>query len=164
MMLVRRLVCMLIIKASTSCTLPGVPKEMEFIFEHEMGSKLRTLLDRQDETYELGYYFSGIPESFLEEELEKTGIRLYPYADIGIAYNVFFPQIDVTLSVKPKINAPSIESIRQDLEALMMQRLEPYFLSRSNESIEENILTVLNQRGWKLGVAESMTGGLHVRA
>jgi nicotinamide-nucleotide amidase len=135
--------------------LPGVPLEMRRLLEHEVvprlaarssGSVIRSLLVRT----------TGIPESALAERLESIEQELSP---LSLAYLPGLEGVDLRLSAW---DLPPVEADRRLRSAAGLVR------SRAGESVYGEgevdlaalVLEQARDRGLKIAVAESCTGGL----
>ncbi|SDY84999.1 nicotinamide-nucleotide amidase [Proteiniborus ethanoligenes] len=98
----------------------------------------------------------GVGESLLEEKIadlihEQTNPTLATYAGRG--------QVDIRLTAK----ASSIEAANELLNTMQIEldkRIKEYIYSYNNETIEEVIFKMLNERKLKIGFCESCTAGL----
>lgn len=98
----------------------------------------------------------GVGESLLEEKIadlihEQANPTLATYAGRG--------QVDIRLTAK----ASSIEAANELLNTMQIEldkRIKEYIYSYNNETIEEVIFKMLNERKLKIGFCESCTAGL----
>jgi competence/damage-inducible protein CinA-like protein len=134
--------------------LPGVPREMKPMIEaqvipwleHHRGS---------NEVY-LSHVFQtfGISESALDELVAGA---IAP-EEGRIAFRAAFPQISVRLTVH---GAPDMVPQRLgQLAARLRERIGTYAYGEGDTTMEAVVGAMLAERGMKIGVAESCTGGL----
>ena len=98
----------------------------------------------------------GVGESLLEEKIadlihEQTNPTLATYAGRG--------QVDIRVTAK----ASSMEAANELLNTMQIEldkRIKEYIYSYNNETIEEVIFKMLNERKLKIGFCESCTAGL----
>lgn len=139
--------------------LPGPPREMQWIFEHSVRPELvqRTSGRR---VWRRALKIAGRPESLVEE----------------IAHPIYSPlasgpvPIQTTILASPGLielhlsargdAAAEIEAALDDGIRALAAALAPAVYSTDGRTIEEVVAEMLASRGWRLGVAESCTGGL----
>jgi nicotinamide-nucleotide amidase len=139
---------------ATAIFLPGVPREVEHLWEHQVAALLRPfgVLD----SHQIRLKTFGMPESLVGDRLagleESTpGLR--------IGYRVSYPEIEVKLLVK----APSEEAARAQAHAAADEaraRLGDVVYGTGDDTLPEAVARAMRGRGWRLALAESCTGGL----
>jgi nicotinamide-nucleotide amidase len=139
--------------------LPGVPLEMENIFEMWVYSEIVKKLSIGEFHAEQIYKYIGITESHLEEKVEKSGIRRISDENVRIAYTASFPQIDVTLSIAAK-SQKELQRLLEETDEVLNKALGEYLAVKGTETIEEKLVHILQKKRWKIAVAESFTGGM----
>lgn len=118
--------------------LPGPPREMKVMFEHQLKPLLDDILGERKKLYSKYLKFGNIGESAVEDTLKElirkqSQVSIAPYAGIG--------EITVRLTVK----ADSLEQAETDFEGTaksIRQLLGDHLYSEQNESLEQT----LNQR------------------
>jgi len=121
--------------ATYYAVIPGPPREMVYMFEHELKPWLDQLLGERRKLYSKYLKFGGIGESAVEDRLKdlissQDKVSLAPYAGIG--------EITVRLSVK----ANSAEEAEHDFAPTVQrikQRLAEHLYSEQNESLEQTL-------------------------
>ncbi|WP_017872585.1 CinA family nicotinamide mononucleotide deamidase-related protein [Candidatus Caldatribacterium saccharofermentans] len=133
--------------------LPGVPREVEFFWG---------LLEQEIPTLRGGVYrsevlkFCGIGESQLEEKMLPLlsglpqSLRFAFLPNYGEVWFFLYGQ-DVSLEDQKRAE----ETIAAVKSAFM-----PYLFSPFGETLEEAVGKLLLERGWRVALAESCTGGL----
>ncbi|PNK59997.1 CinA family nicotinamide mononucleotide deamidase-related protein [Psychrobacter sp. FDAARGOS_221] len=113
--------------------LPGPPREMKYMFEHELKPVLDELLGDRTKLYSKYLKFGGIGESTVADSLKdlisnQGAVSVAPYANIG--------EVTVRLSVKANSEQqaeaqfiPVIDDIKQ--------HLADHLYSEDNESLEQ---------------------------
>ncbi len=132
----------------TIIMLPGPPHEMAPMFEEFVLPYLKSV--SKDRLYTEVIYVSGLPESCVEE-IAAPLVSSEP--ELSIAYCASPESIKVFLSgKKSKLVAAKMKNIKE--------ALKEFLLSPGSRSIAEDIYFLLKKRKYKLGVAESCTGGM----
>jgi nicotinamide-nucleotide amidase len=134
--------------------LPGVPREMKPMVEHEVLPWLARA--RGTEQVYLSHVFQtfGISESALDELVAGC---VAP-EEGRIAFRAAFPQISVRLTVHGRPDAATARL--HQLAARLRERLGSYAYGEGDTAMEAVVGALLAERGMKIGLAESCTGGL----
>jgi nicotinamide-nucleotide amidase len=135
--------------------LPGVPMEMQRMADDYVLPKLAEAgLGGQVQVKVLRT--TGISESMLMERLTRL-------VDAGLLVEVaFLPRyfgVDVKLTGRG-INPAEIKMRLDQSEKLLMPDLEGHFYGRDSETLPEVVGRLARERGLRIAVAESCTGGL----
>ena len=132
----------------TVIMLPGPPHEMTPMFEEFVVPYLKSV--SKNRLYTELVYVSGLPESSVEE---KVAPLVSSEPELSIAYCASPESIKVFLSgKKPRLVSGKMKEIKV--------ALKEFLLSPGSRSIAEDIYFLLEKRKYKLGVAESCTGGM----
>jgi nicotinamide-nucleotide amidase len=132
----------------TIIMLPGPPHEMTPMFEEFAVPYLKSV--SKDRLYTEVIYVSGIPESCVEE---KAAPLISSESGLSIAYCASPESIKVFLSGRrPRLVTEKMKAIKEVLKE--------FLLSPGSRSVAEDIYFLLKKRKYKLGVAESCTGGM----
>jgi nicotinamide-nucleotide amidase len=133
--------------------LPGVPREMKPMMEETV---LPWLREQQGNDVYLAHTFQtfGISESGLDELV--AGI--VDPSEGRVSFRASFPEVSVRVVVhgKPDEATARLASVATRFR----ERLGEYCYGEGVTSMEEVVGRALRDRGWKLGLAESCTGGL----
>ncbi len=130
--------------------LPGVPIEMEKIFE-------TGVLPFLSDTYSIVPDFTlNIRTTNISEMVivEKISDIIKRYKDINTSYLPYISGVDI------KITGIKDKKILSQLDKDISTRIKPYIFSRGQESIEDIIGDLLRKQHLTLSIAESCTGGL----
>lgn len=132
---------------------PGVPLEMQSMFERSVLSAIDTGKKR----YRFDFSFFGLPEAAIEEKI------LHDLAkhNINIAYSVTasFPLITFEFFMDSEDeNQPS--EIENQLQSIFFLQYSQYLWRFSQKNIEQHVILTLKEKGWKLQTAESISGGM----
>lgn len=135
--------------------MPGVPTEMQAMFEREVLPRLpqpeTRVLHRRLRTF-------GLPESEVNDRLqgmeETYGVQL--------GYRASNSEIEVKILTKTRpAEAPEAFSARAEAARLaVLQRLGAAVYAEGTVRLPEALGLLLKEAGWTFGVAESCTGGL----
>lgn len=136
--------------------IPGVPQEMEHLLAEEVMPRIvarsggpAVVVSRLLRTW-------GQSESMVGEILDD----LYQGStNPSVAFLASGGEIKVRITAK----ADSDEAARaliEPVEAEVRQRLAPWYFGSDDETVHKVILRLLEERGWTIGTAESMTGGM----
>lgn len=136
--------------------MPGVPYEMHammnsYVIPH-LAEKVK---DFEYVQKRVTLETTGIPESFLFEKLGDIS-ELLDGAKMAFLPSQFGVRMRITVSEKTEEEAANklIE-----IEQKIRSKVGRYVFGRNGEKLEEVVGRILNERGLKLAVAESCTGG-----
>lgn len=138
-------------------SLPGVPFEMEHLMSDEVMPRLKERLSLHANIHRT-MITSGLAESLLAERISQWEEALP--AGIKLAY---LPAPNV---VRLRLSSYDVENeveMRQTIEALFNQLykiIPEHIVGFENASVQELVHDMLIERGAKLAVAESCTGGV----
>jgi competence/damage-inducible protein CinA-like protein len=136
--------------------LPGVPAEMEYLLEHEVLPRLlastgegQVITSRVIRTW-------GRPESEIGELLDDVFVGS---ANPSLAFLASNSEIKLRITAKAS-TVPAARALIQPIEDVVRERLGESVFGADEETIEQVLLHLLTERGYTIGSAESMTGGL----
>jgi len=137
--------------------MPGVPFEMQYMLEENVIPALSELNSAKIETTKtLNLLTTGIPESFLYQRLGDLD-ELLNGSKLAFLPNQFGVKMRITSKGKTEEEASNkLLEIEQKIRSFVGR----YVYGKNNDSLEEVIAKLLVDRGLKLSVAESCTGGL----
>ncbi len=135
---------------------PGVPEEMQYLLSAEV---LPALIARDGSEHVLVSRILrtwGRSESDIAEVLDD----LYQEStNPSVAFLASAGEIKVRLSAKAA-SSSAAESLIAPVEAQVRERLGSSIFGVDDETIEVVLFRLLEERGWRIGTAESMTGGM----
>lgn len=146
--------CLIKVENKSIFLLPGPPSELIPMFENEVCSYLKQDLELVYQTLDIKCF--GIGESHLAQ---IAGDLLGEKDDVVIAPYVGNLEIIIRICVckpTPKEALAHIEIYKNKIE----ERLSPYIIGYNEETIEENILKLTQEKHYSMTTAESCTGGL----
>jgi nicotinamide-nucleotide amidase len=135
--------------------LPGVPEEMR-----ELARLHLAPLVREASTITVDYCVMrtvGIAESLLEQCLGDVTARLDGAA---VAYLPGQGGVDVRMTLPGGLDAAARAAWSERARALVRDAARDYVYSEDDRPLEQVVGDLLGERGWRLAVAESCTGGL----
>ena len=134
--------------------LPGVPHEMERIFDDRIRPELAPTVERT--THQVRLRTFGLPESQVGERL--SGIE-EAFEGITLGYRASFPEIEVKILAE----GPSL-AVAQERAALaereVRDRLEDAVFGEDDDTYPAYVGHLLRDRGLTVALAESCTGGM----
>jgi len=138
--------------------LPGVPYELKGLWGTFVKPYLLQQLEQQQKMVITSRMvkMAGIGESAMEEKVidlinNQSNPTIAPYAGQNEVY--------LRITAKSESKAKNDELIAQTMQAIE-SRLAEYIFGYDTDNLETVIGRILKQRGWRLAVAESCTGGL----
>ena len=133
--------------------MPGPPGEMQAIWQEEVEPLLRPLVD-DDVTVTRNIKTMGMSEGAIDEIVSEFFGRENPY--LGIYSKA--DGIHLRIIARAKDTA-SAQSLVRPVEDAILERLGPYVWGYDDETPEQAIAPVLEDRGLSLATMESCTGG-----
>jgi nicotinamide-nucleotide amidase len=139
---------------STAFFLPGVPREMKRMFTEQVLPRVRPTAPNN--TYQVRLRTYGMGESSIGQALE--GIEA-EHPGVVLGYRVHFPEVDVKVHARASSQALARDVASRAAEDVKA-RLGSVLYGEGDESFAEIVGRAIRGRGWRLGLAESLTGGL----
>lgn len=133
--------------------MPGVPREMKPMFERHVEPELGAAVHGGQ--HQIRLHTFGLPEAQVGELL--AGVEETHGVIVG--YRAHFPQIEVKLLAHAATQAEA-EARSERAAVDVRQRLAHVLFAEGGVTLAQSVGQLLQQRGLKLGLAESCTGGL----
>jgi nicotinamide-nucleotide amidase len=136
---------------------PGVPSEMEAMLHASVLPDLARRSSTRTAIVSRLVRVSGMAESAVAEALADTWSRLGP-GDVTMAFLAGGGEVRVRLTAK----APSEDAASERLDLIEREvraALGPAVVGSGDDTLEIVVSRLLEERGWTLSVAESITGG-----
>ena len=134
--------------------MPGVPREMKPMFENEVAPWIRSNRGSDKIFATRIFQTFGISESGLDQSV--AGLIRPEEAKVG--FRASFPQISMKVMVE---DAPGRAERRlEELSERVRGRIGEFIYAEGERSMEEVIGELFTEKGLKLALAESCTGGL----
>lgn len=135
---------------------PGVPAEMEHLLFSEVIPRLTGRAGKDEVLASRLLRTWGLSESAIAETLDDlyTGST-----NPSVAFLASAGEIKIRITAKADTLADA-EDLIKPVEEEVRHRLGDSVFATDDETIEKIVLGLLAEKGWRIGVAESMTGGL----
>jgi len=136
----------------TACAvflLPGPPRELRPMFHAEVVSRLRALGDVDESRKNIELKFTGIGESDFHNGVDR---ELASIKGLEYGYCARPSELDLRLIGR--------DEIIQKARDLVVTPFEKHLISEDGSTLPEVLVRGLTEKGLKLAVAESCTGGL----
>ena len=144
--------------------MPGVPREMEHIFETHVAPELADpangLLDPARRSHQVHIRTFGLAESVVAErlaELDVGGAKHHPGITIG--YRATFPEIEVKVLAEAE-NEAAARELAEAHAREVRRLLQDVAFGGKDETYSLYVAKLLKSSGLQVAVAESCTGGL----
>jgi competence/damage-inducible protein CinA-like protein len=135
--------------AQVIVSLPGVPSEMEYLFENAILPYLRQHYSLSGIIKARLVHTAGVGESLIDERIADLETLSNP--TVGLAAHS--GQVDVRITAKADSEARANEMI-QVIELDLRNRLGDWIYGVDQETLEDAALRALHSRGWTLAVME----------
>ncbi|MBN2147752.1 MAG: CinA family nicotinamide mononucleotide deamidase-related protein [Anaerolineales bacterium] len=135
-------------------SLPGVPREMEYLVEHSIIPYLRQRFDIHSVIKARVLHTAGTGESQIDdligdlEELSNPTVGLAAHSG----------QVDVRITAKAD-SEEAVDSLIKPIEQTIRQRLGNWVYGADEETLEAVALEAVKRNGWTLAVVEAGLGG-----
>ena len=136
--------------------LPGVPEEVEFLADSKVLPLLISIAEKRAVVRQRIFKVFGLQEARIGELLQGL---TDPENDVQIGFYPNFPENHVSVTVR-KDTVGEAEKALERIEAEVEKRLGEYIVAKDSDSLEASVGRLLKDRGLKIAVAESCTGGL----
>lgn len=137
--------------------MPGVPYEMKEMMESFVIPELQKRIGVPEEIFVTkNLLTTGIPESMLSDKLGDINILLNG-AKMAFLPNQFGVRLRITTSGK---TIEAAQNHYDEIEQQIRLKVGRYIYGKESENLEEVIARLMIDRGLKLAIAESCTGGL----
>ncbi len=133
--------------------LPGVPRECKLMFEQSVLPRL-AVPGARIYRYHLLRTF-GMTESQLDQELQSIDLP----EGLRLSYRAIFPEIQLKLIAGSETEEEALHDLEGVARAIR-DRLGDVIYSEDGRSLEEVVVDACKEKGMKLALAESCTGGL----
>ena len=136
-------------------SMPGVPSEMKYIFNNDLSKKL---IDEgvANEIFHRTIHTAGIGETMIADIISDIESNLPK--GISLAYLPGVAQVRVRVSGNSAM-LPNIKELVLEYAEKIEKRIEKYVYGYDGETLPIALMKILKERGEKLTLAESCTGG-----
>lgn len=135
-------------------SLPGVPREMEYLAEHEVFPYLRQRYQLRGIIKARVLHTAGMGESVIDEQIGEFEKLANPTVGLAAHYGI----VDIRITAKAESEAEADARI-QEIETAIRQKLGRVIYGADSETLEAVTLQALAQRGQTLTALEIGTGG-----
>lgn len=135
-------------------SLPGVPREMEYLMQHEVLPYLKERFRLQGIIKARLIHTAGVGESQIDAQIDDLERLNNP--TVGLAAHS--GQVDVRITAKALSEAEADELIH-GIEEVVRQRLGKWIYGVDEETLEEVALRVIEKRNWSLAIVEAGLAG-----
>lgn len=142
----------------TIISLPGVPREMEYLLKHAVLPYIRQRYHLQGTIKARLLHTAGVGESQIDELIADLETLRNP--TVGLAAHS--GQVDVRITAKA-VSPALAELMIQEVEKDIRNRLGKWIYGADQETLEEVALRAVQQKGWTLAIVEAGLGGELVR-
>ncbi len=145
-----------IVESGEKCviSLPGVPREMEFLAETEVFPYLRQKYRLSGTIKARVLHTSGMGESVIDEKIGDLELLANPTVGLAAHYGV----VDVRITAKAESQSEA-DALIAGVENTLRERLGGAIFGADDETLEDITLAALQKKGWKLATVEVNTGG-----
>ena len=137
-------------------SMPGVPYEMKSMMESCVLPKIEERLERKSFILINNLLATGIPESMLFDRLGNVD-ELLQGGKMAFLPNQFGVKMRITVECETEKDA---ENKQDEIEQKIRAKVGRYIYGKNDDTLESVIAKLLIDRGLKIAVAESCTGGL----
>ena len=141
--------------------MPGVPREMQFIFDTHVAPQIAPLAERR--SYQVHLRCFGMFESAVAQHLRDldVGGELHD-ARITIGYRAMFPEVEVKVLAQGE-DVESARVLAERVAGQVRERLDGVAFGGKDETYPRYVAGLLKRAGLKVALAESCTGGLALK-
>jgi len=138
--------------------LPGVPYEMKYLMKEKLAAKIREAFGKTGYVYSHYIKTAGIGESTLSDNI-LGDLSRYFQNGVSLAYLPAPGGVTLRLNAAGQTEEEA-KGYLEDLSEIIYQKAGRYIYGEGKEySISEAVGELLQEKGWKIAVAESCTGG-----
>jgi nicotinamide-nucleotide amidase len=136
------------------CFMPGVPSEMQKMFDEQVTPRIRALAS--NDTHQIRLHTFGLPESVVGERL--AGVEA-SFPGVTLGYRAHFPEIEVKVLARASSHAHARDICERATQEVRT-RLTDVVYGEGDDTFAGVLGRELRKRGLTLAIAESCTGGL----
>jgi nicotinamide-nucleotide amidase len=139
-------------------SLPGVPREMEYLMQHKVLPYLRARFQLQSVIRTRILRTSGVGESQIDSRIDDLERKSNP--TVGLSAHA--GQVDVRITAKAETEEEVLALI-QVTESEVRHRLGKWIYGADDLTLEQAAMNALIERGWDLAVVEAGLDGRLIR-
>jgi nicotinamide-nucleotide amidase len=135
--------------------MPGVPREMKPMLAEKLVPWLMRRGRLDEAIYTRTLHTVGIGESDVDSRIESL-FRTLENPKIAVLAHDFKVDVKIMAKARDRVAAAALIA---PVEAQLRERIGPGIFGVDDETLGSAIVDRLAERGWTLGIAESLTGG-----
>jgi competence/damage-inducible protein CinA-like protein len=135
-------------------SLPGVPREMEYLSENEVFPYLKKRYNLTGLIKARVLHTAGMGESVIDEHIGEFELLANPTVGLAAHYG----KVDIRITAKADTSEQA-DILIQDVEKAIRSRLGRVVYGADEETLEGVVMDRLVERDWKLVTLEVNTGG-----
>lgn len=140
-------------------SLPGVPREMEYLLEHAIIPYIRNKYPHTGVIKARLLHTSGVGESQIDDVISDLEMLSNP--TVGLAAHS--GQVDIRIAAKAATETQANTMI-QEIETILRERLGDWIYGVDEQTLEQVAIDALRHNDWSLVVLEAGMGGELVRS
>src|SRR5262249_54894688 len=129
--------------------MPGVPREMERMFEEQVTPRIRALAPNNG--YQIKLHTFGLPESLVGDKL--AGVEA-AFPGVTLGYRAHFPETEVKVLARSSTQTAA-RDVCERATTEVRQRLAPFVYGEADDTFAGVVGRVLRAKGYTLAIAES---------
>ncbi|UCD43184.1 MAG: CinA family nicotinamide mononucleotide deamidase-related protein [Chloroflexota bacterium] len=134
--------------------LPGVPREMEHLMEHQVIPYLSQRLDLKSVIKSRLIHTSGVGESQIDDRIGD--LELLDNPTVGLAAHS--GRVDIRITAKAESEDEALGMI-EEIEKQVVERLGDWIFGADEDTLEQAALSHFKSKGWTLAVVEAGLDG-----
>ena len=131
-------------------SLPGVPREMEYLMQHAIIPYLCERYDLRSTIKARVLHTAGVGESQIDDRI--ADLEALDNPTVGLAAHS--GQVDVRITAKAESETLA-DSLIAEIEQTLRQRLGDWIYGADQDTLEQVALQALRVKGWRLAVVEA---------
>ena len=135
-------------------SLPGVPREMEYLLENEIFPYLKLRYKLSGLIKARVLHSAGMGESVIDEKIGELELLTNPTVGLAAHYGM----VDIRITAKAE-TAEKADELIFAVENTVREKLGRAIYGADDETLEGVVLAALAKKGWTLVVVETSTGG-----
>jgi len=135
-------------------SLPGVPREMEYLAENDVFPYLKRRYNLSGLIKARVLHTAGMGEGLIDEQIGDLELLANPTVGLAAHYG----KVDIRITAKADTDAIADELIA-GVEQTIRRKLGRVIYGADNETLEDVVLAALAKKDWKLVILEINTGG-----
>lgn len=139
-------------------TLPGVPREMEYLLGKKILPYLQERFDLRGMIKTRLLHTSGVGESTLDNQI--SDLERLDNPTVGLAAHA--GQVDIRITAKADTE-PEADALIQTVESDIRWRIGEWIYGADDDTLESIALEAVARHGWELAAAEANLGGRLLR-